>query len=273
MARSRVFRALGRPAALILLPLALAGCLGSGSLVAAREHRGRIAVDGPGRGHRDRRRLGARRADPAAVGLRPGRGRRPKPAQRRRTCADRVPEPGPDHPGQGRPRHPRRRARGGERGRRRRRRADHRSALRRLGAGRRASGAAGGKAPRRLLDRCEHRDARRLSAELPAAGGSRPDRRLRRVAGPPLDRGAHPGDDLRQRRRGPVPRGGRPPRRPCRRDRALSARPAAGRRPAPRPNGDRQRAPRRTRCSSPRTATASPPSDRRSRRPASTRSA
>ena len=33
MARSRVFRALGRPAALILLPLALAGCLGSGSLV------------------------------------------------------------------------------------------------------------------------------------------------------------------------------------------------------------------------------------------------
>lgn len=50
MARSRVFRALGRPAALILLPLALAGCLGSGSLVPPGSIGAELPVAAPAEG-------------------------------------------------------------------------------------------------------------------------------------------------------------------------------------------------------------------------------
>ena len=74
----------------------------------------------------------------------------------------------------------------------------------------------------RVLDRHQCRRARRLSAELPAGIRRRPHRRLRRQPGQTLVRRAHPGQRLRHRGRGRLQAGGRAPRRPRRRARALS---------------------------------------------------
>ena len=132
----------------------------------------------------------------------------------------------PEHPaaGEGRRRHAARRAAGRAAGARRRRRDHHRSAVRAIGQRGRPGRARAQHSGDRVLDRRQRRRARRLSAELPAGVRRRAHRRLRRLAGQALVRGAAAGQCLWRGGRGGVPAGGRAARRPRRGAGAISAR-------------------------------------------------
>ena len=165
------------------------------------------------------------RPDPAAVGQRQCRPRRPVDEERRRHGARRIQRAQHPAPGQGRRRHHRGGPAGRPAGARRRRRNHPRAAVRAIGQRRRAGGARPQRAGHRVFDRRQCRQPRRLSVELPAGIRRRPHRPARHFDRQAFVRRADSGQCLRLGGRGRIQAGGRAPRRADRGAGALSARP------------------------------------------------